>query len=260
MRLIRTASGVLVLSLTMASCSSGGKSATSTSLPSGASSSIPTTSTTTQPSQNVAADKALSHAASLKLSDFPTGWTSQPNNPNPNVPNVDQSLASCLHTSASLFNRNSPTQVQSPDFSDSNGDTVNSQVTYSASASIAEPGLALLQSPRMPSCLQTAVSTLISYALAHPSNPSDSVPSGVSVGQTTVDQMSFPTLGDQTIAYRVTVPVSAASLNIDAYVDGVWIRKGRAVALLEFEGIGNPLDPTMEQQLATLTVGRFTNT
>jgi hypothetical protein len=238
--------------LITAACASNTSTTTSSSAASSTSSSTV--------SQDVAADKALAQAALLKLSDFPTGWTSLPSTSNQGSPAVEKQLISCLHVSPQFLDSNNPTNVDSPDFSDPNNNTASNSVTYGASASTVHSQFAVLTSTAFAPCVQQAVKTEIAYALQHPSNPSDTVPSGLTFGSPTVAQMSFPTLGDQTVAYRVTVPIMYQGLSPDAYFDFVAIQKGRAVAVMTFEGAVTPFDSSMAEQLSTLTVGRLADT
>jgi hypothetical protein len=73
--------------------------------------------------------------------------------------------------------------------------------------------------------------------------------------------MSFPTIGDESIAYRVTVPINLKSgLSISVYYDHVTARKGRAGAELDFEGIGTPFPSDQAEHYTTLVVDRMANT
>ena len=120
--------------------------------------------------------------------------------------------------------------------------------------------MALFQQPNAAACLQTVVTATVSQVLAHPSNPSDTLPLGMKLGSPTVATLSFPTLGDQSVAYRVTIPITGSVLSLGLYVDLVIAQKGRAIALLTFVGVLNPFDASLEQQLSTLTVGRLADT
>jgi hypothetical protein len=213
------------------------------------------------PSQNAAADKALAVAANLKLSDFPDGWTSSPQSNSSTGPQgLDARLASCLHANVSVFNNNDPTQASSPDFSDSNGDTASSGVNYLAVASQAQADMKALTGSRFPSCFTTAVNAILNYELNNPSSTGSTLPAGVSFGQASVAQMSFQSYGNQSIAYRVTVPFSYEGLNPDAYFDIVAVQEGRALAGLFFESTATPFDSSMEEQLTATVVGRLVQT
>lgn len=207
-----------------------------------------------------AADKAAAEAALLKLSDFPSGWTSNPSNSTNAPSDIGQQLADCLHTSQAVLNSGSNNSAESPDFEDSNGNTASNSARYRTSTAEASAEFAVLESQNLPSCLATTVTKVVQYNLEHPSSPNSTVPSGLTVGDAKVAQMSFPPYGDQSIAYRITIPISYKGLNPSVYLDIVGVRRGRATTGLYFEGVGSPFDSTMEQQLTALTVSRLTNT
>ncbi|HZQ85874.1 MAG TPA: hypothetical protein VFA83_13590 [Acidimicrobiales bacterium] len=72
--------------------------------------------------------------------------------------------------------------------------------------------------------------------------------------------MSFPSFGDESIAYRMTVPVNLKNLTLSIYLDIVTARKGRAGAELDFEGAGTPFPSDREEHYVGLVIGRLTNT
>jgi len=238
----RVVGSVVLLTLATAACSS-----TSTSTSSGS-------------TQNVAGDRALARAANLRLSDFPAGWTATANPESSSGQGVDKDLASCLKTNAAAFAQSAPTRVSSPEFGDTSHDMASSSITYLASTSEAETGIALFQQPTAAACLQTVVTATVSQVLAHPTNPSETLPLGMALGSPMVAPLSFPTLGNQSVAYRVTIPITGSSLSLSLYVDLVIAQKGRAIALLTFVGALSPFDPSLEQHLSTLTVGRLVDT
>jgi hypothetical protein len=217
--------------------------------------------TTSLPSPNVAADKALAEAAIFKLNDFPTGWTSKPSTPSSSNEATDRQMSACLHTSVPYLDPSKTgASADSPDFSDSNSNEASNGVTYTASVSQARKQFAVVQSQSFPSCFESAINTLITSEIQHPSNPSDTLPQGASVGKTTVQPMSFPTIGDQSVAYRVTIPITYGGMSVDGQIDIVASQKGRAIALSEFTAFGTPFDSAMEVQLSTLTASRIAST
>jgi hypothetical protein len=233
----------------LAGCSSSSPTATSKS-----------TTTTSGSPQNVASDKSLAVAANLKLSDFPDGWTSTPQSSTSSGEQaIGTRLNSCLHTNLAIFDSKNPTAASSPSFGDSNNDTVASGADYLATASQAQSEMSVFTSSRFQSCMTTAMNALLNYELNNAGSGS-TLPAGVSFGQATVSQMSFQTYGDQSVAYRVTVPFSYKGLNPDVYVDIVAVQKGRALAALFFESTGTPFESSMEEQLTSVVVGRLVQT
>jgi hypothetical protein len=111
-------------------------------------------------------------------------------------------------------------------------------------------------------CLGKAIAEVVEYAVHHPKNPSPTLESGVTVtvGASTVGLLSFPVAGDQTVAYRITTPVEAKSLELKAYVDLIALRKGRAFSGLTFRSLVSPTDITTEERLTALTASRLRKT
>jgi hypothetical protein len=242
------------MSVVAASCSSSSSKAAESSTTQGS-----TAATTAKSSQNVAADQAAAQAASLKLSDFPAGWTSQPQSNDTAGQGVTNQLAKCLGVNPSQLTK-APAEYDSPNFSDSNNDTASSTVGYRATASEQQTAFGLISSPKTPGCLTTAVQAVISDAIQHPSNPSETLPSSAKLGAATVSPMSFPQVGDSSVAYQVQVPVSYEGLNVTIYLDAIYSIKGRADVSMTFEGVLQPFPSDQEQHYTSLVVGRLTNT
>ncbi len=184
----------------------------------------------------------------------------QSQNGNSGPTDVGQQLADCLHTSEAVLNSGPGDSANSPNFKDSNGDSASNDVRYRGSVADASVEFAVLENPKLPPCLTSAVTEVIQYNLQHPESPGSTVPPNLTIGNATVAQMSFPSFGDQSIAFRVTIPVSYEGLSPSLYLDIVGVRKGRATTGLYFQGEGTPFDSTLEQQLTAVTVSRLANT
>jgi hypothetical protein len=200
--------------------------------------------------------------ALLRLSDFPTGWTSKPHEEEENKshPQIEQKLASCLGLSLSSLHlqERSPARVHSPDFhappSEPQGEsTISNTVTYLPSTAEATARFGIFVAPKTPACLSTAMSEAIDYHFRHPSNPSNKLPSEVKLGEATLAQMSFPSFGDQSAAFRLSLPFTYKGLEPTVYFDIVALHKGRAIASLTFENVGTPADVATEEKLTALT-------
>jgi hypothetical protein len=224
----------------------------------------PTTTTPSPPRpQDVAADKAAAGAASLKLADFPSGWTSTPH-VDSNAPSIDGEVASCLGVSEQELEHNGPTDAYSADFSDPNANTASSSVGYTADAASAAKEFAIVDGLKMRVCLTPALSAVVKFAATHPASPSETLPSGVTVGLPVVVQLPFPTFGDESVAYRVNVPINATNggtpLSTILYFDIVTLTKGRATATVYFQAAQTPLPTDEEAHYVGVVVGRLVNT
>jgi len=241
-------------SLLLAACGGSGSTSAGSSTTTSSGSSA---STGTSGASNRAADKAASSAAVLKLSDFPSGWTSTPRSSNTSVPAVDKQLAQCLHVSVSLLDSSDPSNVDSPDFNGPNNATVDDSVSFAANQGQAQQAFTVLSEPQAPQCLSTALNSYVQYSIAHPTSSSDTLPAGTTFGQVTAASLSFPTIGDKSVAYRVTIPVTAEGQQIAIYVDFIVSGKGRAGSILTGESVNTTPDTSLEQQLQSAVIGRI---
>jgi hypothetical protein len=208
--------------------------------------------------QQLAQSRALGSRALLRLSDFPTGWKAEPKEKNqPAQPQLLKSVANCLHVSASLLGNSNPATVESPDFSEANGASIENSVTFLPSVAVAKERLGVFEQTQTPSCLRMAVTAMVNYKLQHPSKPSEKLPAGVTVGATTLARISFPTFGEQLVAFRITLPIMGDGISIKVYLDGVFLREGRAGASLTFENPGKPVSSALEERLTSLTASRL---
>jgi hypothetical protein len=212
--------------------------------------------TTAVPKQNVTADRAAAEAAVLKLADMPSGWTSSPVEDDASD-NLNKRLADCLGVTVSELNAKSPASVDSPDFSDpDDNQTVSNTVAFLGDVGAVTRRLDLLSGPKVPACFSEAVTSEINDRIEHPESPADTLPKGSKIGDATVAEMSFPNLGDRTVAYRVTVPITVSGLSIKLHLDTVAVGKGRAGVSLQFQGVGAPFPTEDAQKYAQLVLSR----
>lgn len=214
--------------------------------------------TTTTVARQVAADHARAEAAVLRLSDLPPGWAAAPHTRSPGVPGLGRRLAGCLGVNVALLNESDPTTADSPDFGKANGGEISNSVGYVATVGRAHQVIAVLLSPKMASCLNSALSAFLTFRLSHPASPSQSVPAGIGLGASTTTRLPFPPTGDATVAYRFSVPIEGAGSPLTVYGDLVFAAKGRAGTVLSVESQGAPPDRSLEQRLVSTVVTRLT--
>ncbi len=75
-------------------------------------------------------EKAAAEAAALKLSDFPSGWTIQPDRKDAEVPKAPAELAKCLGTDEAAFSQAGDAGFESPEFEDDESNSVSSSISY----------------------------------------------------------------------------------------------------------------------------------
>ena len=197
--------------------------------------------------------------ALLRPSDFPSGWTPEPTRGNSAGPlGLQVSIAKCLHANLSLVKESQqPAGVESPAYSDSSGTKISDSITFQEYSSIAKKWFEMFDSPQTPACLNAAVASGLKYVISHPVTPGDALPSGTTIETSSVARMSLPPSADQSIAYRVVLPMTAQGVGFRVYADFVALRKGRAEVAMSFENTIIAGDIQAEERLVALTVHRL---
>jgi hypothetical protein len=215
------------------------------------------TSTTAKPqsSAEVARDRALGAAGLLRAADFPSNWvaTARAKKSHSDEPHLQQEAAQCLHIPASQLGEHEPQEVESPKFRGPRGESASNSVTVRPSAAAAAKSLSILENPRTPACLAAILGKLLSAELRRHSTKTP----GVTVGSPSVERRQFVPIGDQTVAYRITIPIQTAVLKVAAYLDVIAVRAGRADTSFSFEGTLRPVAAGAETQLISAAIGRL---
>jgi hypothetical protein len=249
----RTAVVVAIVGLLLAACGGGGSSASSAS-PSSATSSDQRT------AEQRAADQKTAEAVIFKLSDFPPGWESQPQDSS-STPSELKTAATkfgqCLHVDPALVTNvsdSSKTKADSDTFTDSHDLQVDSKATVEPSPEAAMQGLTAFQQPDARGCLKDFFDATLSYVLAHPKS-GQQLPKGVTIGNIEVGQVNLPGIHGEAVAYRLTIPVTAG-ISIKLFIDFVLAVNGRTGMTLTYQNIGDPFPQDMEVQLSNTVIDR----
>ena len=215
------------------------------------------TTTTTPPVQDVAADRAAAERAVLRLGDFPPGWQAEPPDSTPEDPELTSRLAGCLRVDLSLFEDvGDKASADAPDFESPDQQQVSNSVGLAPSAAKAQELFAIFERPELRDCLKTVLSQSIQAELRRP-KPGRQLPPDLTVGEVTVNPVSFPTFGDRTVSFRVNVPFRAAGEQLTAYTDLAVAMRGRALTLLSFTDFGSAFPTDLAQRFTRTVVDRL---
>jgi hypothetical protein len=182
--------------------------------------------------QYTKADQAKAKKASLRSSDFATGWTSTPdkssNGANPKCKTYDPDQSDLIETG----------KYNSPDFTYKNGSFVSATTGVFKTAAMAKTGYRRVATPKLPKCFgellgKQATTTVFSAAA-----------------------LPFPAVGDRSNAYRLVVSIKTKTAPVKATIDFVLFNKGRTDVAIIFFGIGGPLASQLEQQASALVASR----
>lgn len=197
-------------------------SASAEANPSEGSSSEPATETAspapTEPAVDVEADKAVAEAALLTLQDFPAGWEAAP----PDEGDEDdrssrEDIADCVGVDYDQLYDEENVEANSPTFTAENDNEVEHKVSLAADEADMVEVFEIAGSAKFLECAGQSVKDAIA----------DAAEDGVSFGDVTVNQLSVGSFGDETLAYRVTVPVEAEGLSFDLKLETAIVRVGR---------------------------------
>jgi hypothetical protein len=247
---------ICVCGLALAGCGSSAHSQHSANTAAG------NPSTTTQQGQpqtaaQLAQERAIGNRALLRLSDLPAGWTAgEREGKSKEGPELRKEVAACLRVTVAQLDENDPAEVESPKFKESE-DSIGNSIIVRPTQEAAVSYFSVFNAPNTASCLTSSVRKVFSKALSRAEH-GRKLPAGVEVGSPTVERMSFPPVGEQSVAYRIGIPFSAAGINLTYTLDAVVVRVGRADASLTFTSTtSSPIATSIEQQLTSLTVRRL---
>lgn len=181
------------------------------------------------------ADQARARAASLRLSDFASGWKAKPGSKNGS------------HPRCSKYNPDQSDLVQtgkydSPDFARADGSSVSVSTSLFRTVKMARTGYSRVARPALPACF----GELFTKGVTRPN----------SAQVTFAGRLSFPKVGDRSNAYRLRAVVKTPSGSAPVGIDLVLFNKGRYDIALIFLGIGKPLPSSLEQAAVARVVSR----
>jgi hypothetical protein len=185
----------------------------------------------------------------LRINDFPTGWSTSPDDSdNSDSKKQDAELAHCLNVPLGEISGpagKDEAEVDTPDFNAPGGNPSTSEDVSISTTHEETQEMNVLSQSSASGCLSTYLNELLKMELS-----SDKSTKGVTVGHLTVGNVSFPTLGDQTVAFRASVPISGEGISISVYVDPIFMRLGNASVAMFYVSEGSPFDPAMEVSTA----------
>jgi hypothetical protein len=196
-------------------------------------------------------DQAAAEAMLLTLADFPSGWEETPaDEADDENDELSADTADCLGVDPDELDPDNP-KATSPSFSSSDDDEASVEVAFTPSEEAATRALELLADEAAPGCYGEAIQVLIEDNAAQ-----EDLPEGIELGEATFNRLSFASLGDESTAFRVTLPFSAEGLNIDYFLDVVFVRVGRIGITGQFQAVVTPFDEAHAAELMQTVIDR----
>ncbi|MBA3745068.1 hypothetical protein [Sporichthya sp.] len=202
------------------------------------------------------AARALAKSALFVIGDFPAGWGATPADPDTeDGEELQKQLSECLDAPSNLFGEGA--DGVSEDSSDFN--SPDEATTVSSSVSVAAPGrmrqfFDVMKGENVSGCLSEAMNAAVQAELK---KSKDETTKDMTFEKPKVGQLSFPTLGDETVPLRVSMTASYAAFSFDFYLDLIYIRSGDNGVSVTFEGTDRPVSIETEQQYAEIAAERL---
>ena len=180
-------------------------------------------------------DKKAAKDATLKLSDFPSGWKGEPSSED------RSSRCARVEEAKKLVSA----RTTSDSFSKSQATLAENAIYVFPAEDSAEKGFDLVSGQESQDCYtQTVVKAFAGQ-------------SGVKVGRPRTSHPELESVGDERDATRVAIGLSAKNVQIDVIVDLVIVRTGRGLSLNLYVNLAQPFDEALRRKLTAATVERL---
>jgi hypothetical protein len=181
-------------------------------------------------------DKA--QAANFRLSDFPPGWERRPAPLNPPDDADDRRFSECMGRPPAVELRTA--LADSDNFSTGELTRANSSAQVMRTEAIAREDIASLRGEKAIPCLSERLRAELA---------GQSPPGGPPFALRSLDRLEYPTVADDTVAFRVTVDAPSVRSGATLYVDQVFVRKGRMEVSFAFVDLERPFPSELGETL-----------
>jgi hypothetical protein len=204
--------------------------------------------------QEIADDTAAAEASLLVVDDLPADWTSTPRDPDDDDDSeLEAELASCLDVPAGLLS-DGASRARSETFVLGDAE-VEQNLTIQPTLEAAETAMAALGQDDAAGCFEDGVTNALQSAFENPEE-GEEPPEGLEIGDVTVDELAIDA-GDESAAFRVTVPITVEDQSAELFIDFVAIRVGRATTSISLQNVIEPFDDALGQEIATTAAAKL---
>lgn len=205
----------------------------------------PTASATPDP-----AELAIAESAVLTLDDFPAGWQAKDaDEQSEDDLRSRRRVAECVGVDYDdLYITTAEARVDSQDFVSEDDDELSNTVSVTTDEERAASSFAILAGEKYRACALDEVRTNMKE-LAEEED--------VEVGEASLNEISFDDYGDETTAFRVTLPIRAEGTSVEFYLDFVAVRVGRAATTVSVQSSYTAFDSAELSEYVRITTDRL---
>jgi hypothetical protein len=211
------------------------------------SSSKPKATTTTSSTIAIAgaSDQDLAKKIVLNRSDVPADWSSTPNANTSSSDTTDIRLTQCLGLAPGPLIKDA-TRADSDSFTSSTQQQASASVRVAKNEADVTSAMKNMSGPKFADCVTQLLTQVLNGATRIPAQ----------AGTARVAKLPFDTIGNRTVAYRVTVPVSAGGQSASVDIDFVVAQVGRVAMFFDGTSVGAPFPSDMSAMLLRKMVDR----
>lgn len=197
------------------------------------------------PSNSV--DQGIAEGSLLTLGDFPAGWEEKSGDANDDASDdFKHQVAQCLEVDYDILYGGASGTASSDTFV-SGDDVISDLVQVSTTESRMVEGFKMISGARYRGCVQSGYGEYVK----------DAVGDDTKIGDVQVDERPFDQFGDQTIAFRITIPVTYQERDGFVINDQVVVRVGRAFTQITAQSTNSPFDVEQLSNLVEIATDRL---
>lgn len=196
------------------------------------------------------ADQAVAEAALLTLDDFPAGWEAQPADEDEEDEETQRRIAECVGVAyEDLYQGDSSATADSQKFVSTDDSEVSNSVNVGADEDWAANAFEIASRPEFRECTIDETRKAIDEAAEE---------EDLEVGELSLNEISFDDYGDDTLAFRLTIPLEVQGLSLEATGDFVLVRVGRALTTVTTFSTETPFDVETLSEFTRIATDRLT--
>lgn len=205
------------------------------------------------------AEEAFAEAELLTLSDMPLGWTEDPvdgdDTPNDEVAAARRDFVGCVGTDGDKMFDFARTVAATGTFTSPDSATVVHTIAIDDDATV-DQFMSSFSAEGVETCLADNIGPVLAAGMANP-DPADPLPDDLTFGDATVERLDVAQAGDETFAYRITMPLTLDGVDVKLFVDLVATRVGNAVSGIEAQSGITPFDSNQLDSLIEAAANRL---
>lgn len=204
-----------------------------------------------EPDDDSEDDQAIADGALLTLSDFPSGWTEKTDDDDRDEAKEEEqerAIAECLGVDYERL-YGDDISAESPTFVSPDDEEVSNTAGLEDTEEDAIFVMETLASDDAARCFAEVFQKLIE---------DEEMGEGVEVGAVSFDRLSLrDDLGDESNGFRVTIPIAADGMEVDAYLDVAVARVGRGGITVQTFSMFTPFDTAELERYTELAADRL---